>query len=71
MNYVLWHKNHIVYNGICYEDRMDARLNEHEVRGLVFDEYDFDDAKPREKALTIERKLIRRDRPKCNICYNN
>jgi len=70
INYTLWSRNKLVYHGICYTDRLEARLNEHELRGIKFDEYDYDHAKPRAKALLKERKLIQRDRPKYNICHN-
>jgi len=70
VNYILWHKKRIVYHGICYIDRMDARLNEHELRGLIFDEFDYDHAKPRTKAQVLEQKRIQRDKPKYNVHHN-
>jgi hypothetical protein len=70
VNYILWHKRRIVYHGICYVDRMDARLNEHELRGLIFDEYDYDHAKPRNRAQAVEQIRIKRDKPKYNVHHN-
>lgn len=70
LNYTLWHRNKLVYHGICYADRLDARLNEHELRGIIFDEHDYDYAKPRATALIKERKLIQQDCPKYNIHHN-
>lgn len=70
LNYTLWYRNKLVYHGICYADRLESRLNEHELRGIIYDEYDHDRAKPRARALRIERKLIQRDRPKYNIHHN-
>jgi hypothetical protein len=70
LNYTLWCRNKLVYHGICYSDRMDIRLNEHELRGVIFDEYDHDHAEPRDKAIGLERSRIRRDRPKYNIHHN-
>jgi len=70
VNYILWYKRRIVYHGICYTDRIDSRLNEHELRGLIFDEFDYDHAKPRTKAQILEQKRIKRDKPKYNIHHN-
>ena len=70
INYTLWYRNKLVYHGICYDDRLEARLNEHELRGIVFDEYDYDYAKPRSTAIAKERRLIQLDRPKHNIHHN-
>jgi|SRR5579863_1397986 len=70
VNYILWHKKRIVYHGICYADRVDARLNEHVSNGFVFDEYDYDRAKPRLKARQLEKKRIMRDKPKYNNHHN-
>lgn len=69
-NYTLWYRNNLVYHGICYTDRLEARLNEHEMRGIIFDEYDYDDAKPRATALSKEYKLIQLDRPRYNVHHN-
>ena len=70
LNYTLWYRNKLVYHGICYADRLEARLNEHELRGIVFDEYEHGSAKPRGAALIKEYQLIQRDRPKYNIHHN-
>ena len=70
LNYTLWHRNKLVYHGICYADRLETRLNEHELRGVIFDEHDHDYAKPRGTALIKEYQLIQRDRPKYNIHHN-
>jgi hypothetical protein len=70
LNYTLWYRNKLVYHGICYADRLDARLNEHELRGIIFDEHDYDYAKPRAAELIKERKLIQKDCPKYNIHHN-
>lgn len=70
INYTLWHRNRLVYHGICYADRLESRLNEHELRGILFDEYDHDNAKPRTTAMAKERRLIQRDRPKYNFHHN-
>jgi hypothetical protein len=70
INYTLLHRNKLVYHGICYVDRLEARLNEHKLRGILIDRYDHDHAKPRTAAIAKERRLIQRDRPKHNIHYN-
>jgi len=70
INYSLWYKNRLVYHGICYVDRIETRLNEHEFNGLIFDQYDHDHAKPREKARAKEARLIKRDSPKYNYQHN-
>jgi len=70
INYVFWYRNRIVYHGICYVDRFETRMDEHERNGLLFDKYDFDRPKPRERAIELERLLIKRDRPKYN-CHHN
>lgn len=67
VNYKLRHRGRIVYHGICYENMLDARMVEHDCSDKRFDEIIYDDAKPRETAARLERKSIRRDRPK----YNN
>jgi hypothetical protein len=70
LNYTLWYKNKLVYHGVCYADRMKARLDEHALRGIVYDEFDHDRPKSRAKALLLERKLIQKDKPKYNIHHN-
>lgn len=71
VNYKLYHKRRLVYHGIAYEDRLDARLDEHEICGKVFDDCVYDEAKPRLKAVTLERKRIKRDRPIYNRHHNS
>jgi len=66
VNYKLKNKGRLVYHGICYEDRLDSRMNEHECSGKKFDEIIYDNPKPREHASRLERKRIRRDMPKYN-----
>ncbi|MFC0514620.1 hypothetical protein ACFFGT_10425 [Mucilaginibacter angelicae] len=70
VNYTLWHRNRLVYHGICYADRIQLRLNEHKRHGLIYDEYDHDYAKPREKAALLEKWLIQKDRPRYNYQHN-
>lgn len=70
VNYTLWHRKTLVYHGICYADRVEKRLDEHERNGLYFDEYDHDHAKPRENAAKLEKRLIQRDKPKYNYQHN-
>lgn len=70
LNYTLWYKKKLVYHGICYADRIETRLDEHEMRGLIYDEYDHDQPKPRNRALLKEKRLIQKDRPKYNIHHN-
>jgi hypothetical protein len=69
VNYQLFWKGRIVYEGIAYADRIMARIGEHERSDKVFDEYDFDYSKPRSKALDLEFRRIQRNRPKYNICH--
>ena len=66
VNYTLKGKRKRVYHGITYEDRLDARIYEHEFSGKIFDEVIYDYPKPRSKAIELERKKIKRDRPKYN-----
>ncbi|MBE2290230.1 MAG: hypothetical protein IAE95_11790 [Chitinophagaceae bacterium] len=70
VNYKLRHRGKTVYHGVCYEDRLDARIYEHECDGKVFDNCTYDEAKSRAQALEIERKRIRRNRTKYNIQHN-
>ena len=67
VNYKLKNKGRLVYHGICFEDILDARLNKHANSGKKFDECVYDQAKPRHVASSLEKKRIRRDRPKYNI----
>jgi len=69
-NYTLYHKRKLVYHGVAYEDRLDARLCEHQLSGKIFDDCVYDYARPRHKALKIERNRIKKDRPKYNIQHN-
>ena len=71
VNYKLYYKKRLVYHGVTFEDRLDARLCEHEASGKVFDDCVYDDAKPRKRALNIERRKVRRDRPAYNIHHNS
>ncbi len=70
VNYKLRYRGQTVYHGVCYEDRLDARIYEHECDGKIFDNCVYDEAKSREKALEIERKRIRRNRTIYNIQHN-
>jgi len=69
VNYSLHHKKKLVYHGIAFEDRLDARLNEHS-RDKVFDDCVYDDPKPRSNAAILERKRIKKDQPKYNKHHN-
>ena len=70
VNYTLFHRGRKVYHGICYEDRVYARLNEHRRRGLRFDDHSVSKAKRRVKAMDLERNRIRRDGTMFNIQHN-
>jgi hypothetical protein len=70
VNYILKYRGRVVYHGICYEDRLDARLNEHRRNGIRYDECVYSEAKPRSRACNLERKRIRRDRTEYNIHHN-
>ena len=70
VNYVLWHRGQKVYHSICFEDRIESRIYEHECTGKVFDEYSYGRSKPRDKACTLEIRRIRRDQTKYNIQHN-
>ena len=70
VNYSLYRKRQLVYHGIAYEDRLDARLNEH-AKDKKFDDCIYDHAKPRHRAAKLERKRILRDRPVYNIQHNS
>jgi hypothetical protein len=60
VNYALYRKKRLVYQGIAYEDRLDARLCEHELGGggKNFDDCVYDYAKPCHKARQIERSAF-------------
>src|SRR5579872_7301114 len=62
--YYLFHKNRIVYIGIAYKDRIESRLDEHERKDWVWDEYDYGYSMSREQALGEEMMLIKKHRPK-------
>jgi hypothetical protein len=70
VNYTLWYKGKKVYHGICYADRLEARINEHFSSGKKFDNYTCGSSKPRSRALNLERKKIYRDIPRYNIHHN-
>ena len=70
INYTLWYRGKKVYHGVCYIDRLEARINEHALSGKKFDKYTYGTAKPRSRALNVERKKIYRDIPKYNIHHN-
>ena len=59
-----------VYDGICAEHRVDARMNEHERAGKIFDTGITDNPKPLSAARKLERKRIQRFTPKYNIHHN-
>ncbi len=70
VNYALYWKRKLVYHGIVYEDRLDARLYEHEYNGKIFDHCVFDHPRTRSHARRVEQKRIRRDHPKYNVQHN-
>ena len=71
INYYLKYRGRIVYHGICYEDRFDARMREHSRKGrIIYDECMYGSPTTRNQALTIERKRIDRDCPKYNNHHN-
>ena len=70
VNYILYYKGKRVYDGICYEDRLDDRIADHERSGKRFDDVVYDYAKPRSEALVLERKRIKRFKCKSNIHHN-
>ena len=71
VNYVLKDRGRKVYHGVVFEDRLDTRIYEHECSGKKFDECVYDDPKPREEALRLEKKRIKRDRTKYNVHHRN
>ncbi len=70
INYELWYRGRLVYHGICFEDRLDARLYEHQYSGKVFDECIFGEPTTQDRAKHIEQKRIRKDRPRYNVQHN-
>jgi hypothetical protein len=70
INYTLYRKGKKIYHGIAYEDRLDARLYEHECAGIIpFDNCIYDHPKTRTQALALERKRIYRDQTPYN-CHH-
>jgi hypothetical protein len=67
VNYSCFDGKKRVYEGICYEDRKEIRMSEHESNGKVFTHVHFSNTKPRSQALVIEKKRIQRHKPKYNI----
>ena|ERR1700752_3998881 len=70
VNYKQYHKGKIVYTGIAYEHRKDAREIEHKADGKIFSKMTFDEPKPRVEAMELEKKLIKQHKPKYNIHHN-
>lgn len=71
VNYKLLKDGKLVYHGITYTERVQARKHEHTKSGKVFHKMVVkDEAIPRCEAIEIERALIQRDRPKYNIIHN-
>ncbi|MDI9338338.1 MAG: hypothetical protein QM539_07930 [Alphaproteobacteria bacterium] len=66
INYILKFKSNRVYDGITKEYRLDKRIYEHQRDGKIFDEIIFDNPKPLKLAISIEKKRIKRFRPKYN-----
>lgn len=66
VNYVLRNNGRIVYHGIAFEDRIENRIAEHRLDGKVFDNFSYGKPKAREMAEQLEKKRIKRDKPKYN-----
>lgn len=71
VNYTLYDRDEIVYEGIAYEDRIEARIKEHLSNGKFFDSFENDKAIPRIDALKKEKKRIKMLNPKYNIQHNS
>lgn len=71
VNYKLLKHGKLVYHGITYNERVQAREHEHRKSGKVFHKMIVKDkAIPRCEAIKIEQALIQRDRPVYNIIHN-
>lgn len=70
INYSCFYKKHRVYEGICYEDRIDARIIEHKMNGKKITHIRYDKPKPRSEAALLEKTRIKRFKPKYNIQHN-
>lgn len=71
VNYKLLNGRKRVYDGITYEDRIDARMMEHMRSGKRFTRMIVDKAIPRLEALQLEKLLIKKHKPLYNIQHNN
>jgi len=71
VNYTYYNGKKRVYEGITREDRLDARIDEHERSGKKFTHVVYDDAKPRSEAIEIEKERIWKFQPKYNIHHNS
>ncbi len=71
VNYKLINGRKRVYDGITYEDRIDARMTEHLKSGKRFTRMIVDKAIPRLEALQLEKLLIKKHKPLYNIQHNN
>lgn len=70
VNYQLKQKKKVVYHGIVYDERFDARIQEHIVSGKIFTNCTRDIKKPRVEALELEKDLIVKNKPLYNIHHN-
>lgn len=71
LNYSLHNKRgQRLYEGICFEHRLNKRINEHLTNGKIFETVKYDLPKPRHVALNLERSLIQKYKPKYNVQHN-
>lgn len=70
VNYKLFRGGELVYTGITNEQRFPQRTQEHRWSGKVFDQVIKYGPKARTDALSLEKVMIKKYRPKLNIQHN-
>lgn len=71
VNYTLYRGRKRVYEGITYFKRFPKRMQEHRKAGKRFTHVRIGRPRPRKEALSIERKRIKRFRPRYNVLHND
>lgn len=71
VNYTLRLRGRRVYEGVAYSHRLAARIREHKRSAKKFDRVDMGKPRPREEALRIEEKRIKRYQPRYNVVHKD